>query len=99
MTGSAAAGVADTGLPPSLENVMTDPDTRAPASDAARIDVADDARVRHWATKLDATPEQIREAVAEVGDLAADVEMHLKGSHATTNADQQARAATGDRPR
>lgn len=55
-----------------------------------RIDVQDEDALRTWAGKLDATPEQIREAVEAVGDLAPDVEMHLKGSHATTNAEQEA---------
>ena len=41
-----------------------------------------------WCKKLDVTEDQLREAVAAVGDKAADVEMHLKGSHSTTNADR-----------
>ena len=66
-------------------------------TDSTSIDVSDDENVRAWARKLDATPEQIREAVEASGAQAADVEMHLKGSHATTNADQEARAeATKD---
>ena len=57
-----------------------------------QIDVHDERALQEWATKLDATPEEIRDAVQAVGDQAADVEMHLKGSHATTNAEQEARA-------
>jgi len=53
-----------------------------------RIDVNDPAACRQWCSKLDATEDQLREAVAAVGDKAADVEMHLKGSHSTTNADR-----------
>ena len=53
-----------------------------------RIDVNDPADCRKWCSKLDATENQLREAVAAVGDKAADVEMHLKGSHSTTNADR-----------
>jgi hypothetical protein len=56
-----------------------------------RIDVTDEQQVAMWAKKLDTTAEQIRDAVKAVGERAADVEMHLKGSHATTNADQEAR--------
>jgi hypothetical protein len=56
------------------------------------IDANDQAAVSAWAKKLDATPEQIQEAVTAVGKLAADVEMHLKGSRSTTNADREARA-------
>ena len=78
---------------------MTDIKTEAGGTESATIDVKDDANVRHWASKLDATPEQIREAVEAKGNLAADVEMHLKGSHATTNADQEARAESVKEPR
>ena len=53
-----------------------------------RIDIEDDAAARHWAGKLDATVEQLREAVQAVGDKAADVEMHLKGARSTTNSDR-----------
>ena len=53
-----------------------------------RIDIQDEAAIAHWAKKLDTTSMQIADAVAEVGDKAADVEMHLKGSHSTTNADR-----------
>jgi len=53
-----------------------------------RIDVNDEQALAQWAGKLDASPEQLREAVAAVGDRAADVEMHLKGARSTTNADR-----------
>lgn len=53
-----------------------------------RIDVQDDQEVARWARKLDATPEQLREAVRAVGDKAADVEMHLKGARSTSNSDR-----------
>ena len=58
---------------------MTQPD---------RIDVEDEQALQQWAKKLDATPEQLREAVQAVGDRAADVEMHLKGVRSTTNEDR-----------
>lgn len=57
-----------------------------------RIDVRQERELRAWAGKLDATPEQIREAVQAVGDRADEVELHLKGSRASTNAEQQARS-------
>ena len=75
---------------------MAEVESEAGGTDSTTIDVADDASVRAWAGKLDATPEQIREAVEAKGNQAADVEMHLKGSHATTNADQEARADAKD---
>ena len=53
-----------------------------------RIDLGDDESVAHWTQKLDTTTEQLREAVAEVGDRVADVEMHLKGSRSTSNSDR-----------
>lgn len=59
-----------------------------PGVEPDRIDLADEQATARWAKKLDATPEQLREAVQAVGDKAADVEMHLKGARATTNADR-----------
>ena len=53
-----------------------------------RIDAKDEQDVARWAKKLDATPEQVRDAVRAVGDKAADVEMHLKGARSTTNSDR-----------
>ena len=52
------------------------------------IDVNDAQAVQHWADRLDCSPQQIEAAVAAVGPVAADVEMHLKGSHSTTSADE-----------
>src|SRR5687768_6878383 len=59
-----------------------------PGVEPDRIDLADEQATARWAQKLDATPEQLREAVQAVGDKAADVEMHLKGARATTNSDR-----------
>jgi hypothetical protein len=53
-----------------------------------RIDVRDEAALREWSRKFDATPEQLREAVDAVGDHVDDVEMHLKGSRSTTNSER-----------
>ena len=53
-----------------------------------RIDMNDPAACAQWAKKLNTTEQQLRDAVDAVGDRAADVEMHLKGSHSTTNADR-----------
>lgn len=62
--------------------------TIQPGMEPDRIDMNDPAACAQWAKKLDVTEAQLREAVASVGDVAADVEMHLKGSHSTTNADR-----------
>ncbi len=53
-----------------------------------RIDIHDSTACAQWAKKLDVTQMQLQDAVAAVGDKAADVEMHLKGTHSTTNADR-----------
>jgi hypothetical protein len=64
-------------------------DTTSDAGGAReRIDVDDAQDVERWAAKLDATPEQIREAVGAVGAWADDVELHLKGSRSTTNSER-----------
>jgi hypothetical protein len=59
--------------------------------DLQHIDVSKSEDVEAWAKKLDVSPTQIRDAVAAVGDRAEEVEMHLKGSRSTTNADQEER--------
>lgn len=63
-------------------------DQQQPGVEPDRIDVNDPAACGRWARKLDASEEQLRQAVAEVGDKAADVEMHLKGARSTTNSDR-----------
>lgn len=63
-------------------------DQQQPGVEPDRIDVNDPTACEQWARKLDATEEQLREAVAEVGDKATDVEMHLKGARSTTNSDR-----------
>ncbi|MBL0419945.1 DUF3606 domain-containing protein [Ramlibacter sp. AW1] len=59
-----------------------------PGHEPDRIDLDDPAEADQWARRLDCSREQLREAVQAVGDRAADVEMWLKGSHSTTNADR-----------
>lgn len=56
-------------------------------STTPRIDKNDTRQVAHWARELDVTDEQLAHAIAEVGDKAADVELYLKGSRSSTNAD------------
>ena len=65
---------------------MANPSSRQ--HDIKRIDLRDEAALREWSKKLDATPEQLREAVGAVGDHADDVEMHLKGSRSSTNGER-----------
>jgi hypothetical protein len=59
-----------------------------PGVEPDRIDLEDEQAAAQWARQLDATPEQLREAVQAVGDKAADVEMHLKGSRSSSNSDR-----------
>ncbi|KQP14414.1 hypothetical protein ASF43_15215 [Pseudorhodoferax sp. Leaf267] len=58
------------------------------ATGADRIDTGSDEAVGTWAKRLDVSPDQIREAVAKVGDRSSDVELHLKGSRSTTTDDR-----------
>ena len=62
--------------------------TTQPGVEPDRIDVKDPVALAQWAQKLNVTQNQLCEAVAAVGDVAADIEMHLTGSHSTTNADR-----------
>ena len=67
---------------------MSDNKPSSPGIDPDRIDPHSSASVSEWASKLQVTDSQVIDAVAEVGDLAADVEMHLKGTRSTTNSDR-----------
>ncbi len=71
---------------------MSDDKPKLGIDDSERIDVNVDTDLRTWAKKFDSTVAQIKDAVEAVGDCAADVEMHLKGTHATSNADRELRA-------
>ena len=62
--------------------------------DRTRINVNQDHELRYWAEKFQVTKEQIKEAVRAAGDRAEAVEMHLKGSHATTNSERMGAAKT-----
>lgn len=66
------------------------------AQNIEHIDVTSDQALSTWAKKLNATPEQIRDAVAEVGDRPNDVELHLKGSRASTNSERVAAQTHGN---
>ena len=59
-----------------------------PGVEPDRIDAGDPQALERWAKKLDTTAEQLRDAIAEVGDKAGDVEGYLKGVHSTTNSDR-----------
>lgn len=62
--------------------------TNQPGVEPDRIDINDQASCDAWGKRLDATDEQLREAVQKVGNKIADVEMHLKGSRSSSNSDR-----------
>jgi hypothetical protein len=53
-----------------------------------RVDLSSPESVARWTRELDVTRDQLAAAVGAVGNRAADVEMHLKGSRVSTNADK-----------
>ena len=62
-----------------------DPTPIAPnATGPDRIDLQSEAARATWAKKFDVTEQQLKEAVDAVGDKAADVELHLKGSRSSS---------------
>ncbi|TFZ01802.1 DUF3606 domain-containing protein [Ramlibacter humi] len=61
---------------------------QTPGVQPERIDMDNPQARVHWARKLDASEDQLREAVRAVGDRATDVELHLKGARSTTNSDR-----------
>jgi hypothetical protein len=75
---------------------MTD---QTPGVQPDRIDIDSPQARASWAKKLDASEEQLREAVGAVGDRAADVEMHLKGARSTTNSDRVRELGADSKPR
>ena len=68
----------------------------AGSAQAQRIDLDREQDLREWMRKLNATEDQLKEAVAAVGPLASDVEDHLKGSRATTNSERTREALKQD---
>ncbi|MFL9670981.1 DUF3606 domain-containing protein [Variovorax sp. AB1(2024)] len=64
-------------------------------STTPRIDKSDAAQVARWTREFDVTDEQLAQAIAKVGDKAADVELYLKGSRSSTNADTASAAGKG----
>lgn len=58
---------------------MADDKSKSGGQDRKRINLNEDYEARDWAAKFGVTPEQLRQAVAKVGNQAEDVERHLKG--------------------
>jgi len=58
---------------------MSDDKTRSGGQDRKRINVHEDYELRDWSKKFGCSPEQLKKAVADVGDNAEAVEKHLRG--------------------
>lgn len=58
---------------------MSDDKTHTGGQDRTRISLSEDYEVQDWCKKFGVTPQQLRDAVATVGDQASAVEAHLKG--------------------
>ncbi len=58
---------------------MADDKSKTGGQDRKRINLNEDYEVRDWAAKFGVTAEQLRQAVAQVGNQADDVERHFKG--------------------
>jgi len=59
---------------------MADDKTKPGGQDRKRINLSEDYEVRDWAKKFGVTEDELRKAVGAVGNDAAKVEAHLKGS-------------------
>jgi hypothetical protein len=59
---------------------MSDDKSQAGRQDRERISHSEDYEMRDWAKKFGITPEQLQAMVRAVGNKAAPVEAHLKGS-------------------
>jgi hypothetical protein len=61
---------------------MSDNTQNRAGQDRTRINVNQDYELRDWSKKLGVSPDELKKAVASVGDRAKDVEAHLKrGEH------------------
>lgn len=67
---------------------MSDHPSSAQGITPDRINPHSSAEVAQWAKTFNVTESQVIDAVTAVGELAADVEMHLKGTRSTTNSDR-----------
>lgn len=57
---------------------MSDDKTKVGGSDRKRISLSEDYEVRDWSKKFGVSQDELRRAVARVGDRAEDVEAFLK---------------------
>ncbi len=59
---------------------MADDKTKPGGQDRKRVNLSEDYEVRDWAKKFGVSEGELRKAVGAVGNDAAKVEAHLKGS-------------------
>lgn len=59
---------------------MSDDKTKSGGQDRKRINVNEDYELRDWSKSLNVTPDELKKAVAAVGDSAEAVREHLKKS-------------------
>jgi hypothetical protein len=66
-----------------------------------RINLNDSSNTGTWTQRLGVSPEQLRRAIAAVGDTASNVERYLTGSSRADTAPGRARppASASDKPR
>jgi hypothetical protein len=57
---------------------MSDDRSKSQGQDRQRINVHQDYELRDWSRKFGVTPQELKRAVAKVGDRAKDVERELK---------------------
>lgn len=66
-------------MPQKEEDILSDDKTQPGGQDRERISLAEDYEVRDWANKFGVSEQALRDAVARVGDRAADVQRELGG--------------------
>ena len=65
---------------------MSDDKAKTGGQDRKRINVHEDYEVRDWSKRFGVSADQLKKAVAAVGDRADAVEQHLKGGKGTGGA-------------
>jgi hypothetical protein len=59
---------------------MSDDKSKAGGQDRKRINVNEDYELRDWSKKFGVSPEELKQAVARVGDRADEVERFVKNA-------------------
>jgi hypothetical protein len=62
------------------ETPLSDDKNQTGSQDRKRISLSEDYEVRDWSEKFGVSEERLRAAVANVGNMAEDVERELRGS-------------------